>query len=211
MPRRIGAALSMSLVLALTLASTACSSLEGRDAMADLKKTHSGELGAVFDAHVKHEFVDHDVDATMRTMTAEPYLINVPTLAGGIGAAEVRRFYTRYFVGKMPADTKVVGISRTVGHDQVVDELILSFTHDVELDYMLPGIKPTGRHVELPHVVVMKFEDGKIAHEHIYWDQASLLVQVGLLDPKTLPAVGVEQARKLLDKSLPSNILMKPE
>lgn len=167
------------------------------------------DLGGVFDAHVKHEFVDHDVDATMRTMVDDPYLLNVPTLAGGIGATEVRRFYERYFVGKMPADTKVTRVSRTIGRDQVVDELILSFTHDVRLDFMLPGIPPTGKHVELPHVVVMKFENGKIAHEHIYWDQACLLVQVGLLDPKTLPVVGVEQARKLLDKSLPSNILMK--
>ncbi len=179
--------------------------------MAELKETRSGELGAVFDAHVRHEFVDRDVDATMRTMVAEPYLIHLPTLTGGVGAAEVRRFYERYFVGKWPADTKVERVSRTVGRDQVVDELILSFTHDVRLEFMLPGIKPTGKHVELPTVVVMKFEDGKIAHEHIYWDQASLLVQVGLLNPKTVPAVGVEQARKLLDKSLPSNTLMKTE
>lgn len=169
--------------------------------MTDLNETRSVDLGAIFDAHVKHEFVDHDVDATMRTMAAEPYLINVPTLAGGVGAAEVRRFYERYFVGKMPADTKVVRISRTVGRDQVIDELILSFTHDVPLDYMLPGIPPSGKHVKLPHVVVMKFENGKIAHEHIYWDQACLLVQVGLLDPKTVPAVGVEQANALLEKS----------
>ena len=179
--------------------------------MTDRKATRTGELGAVFDAHVRHEFVDRDVDATMRTMVAEPYLIHLPTLTGGVGAAEVRRFYERYFVGKWPADTKVERVSRTVGRDQVVDELILSFTHDVPLEFMLPGIKPTGKHVELPTVVVMKFENGKIAHEHIYWDQASLLVQVGLLDPKAVPAVGVEQARKLLDKSLPSNTLMKTE
>ena len=171
----------------------------------------TADLGSVFDAHVTHEFVDHDVEATMRTMVAEPYLLNVPTLAGGLGATEVRRFYERYFVGKMPADTKVARISRTVGQDQVVDELILSFTHNVPLDYMLPGVPPTGKHVALPHVVVMKFENGKIAHEHIYWDQASLLVQVGLLDPKMLPVVGVEQARKLRDPSLPFNILMKTD
>ena len=179
--------------------------------MRDHTDPHTTDLGTVFDAHVKHEFVDHDVDATMRTMVAEPYLLHVPTLAGGVGAREVRQFYERYFVGKMPSDTKITRISRTVGQDQVIDELILSFTHNVPLDLMLPGIPPTGKHVELPHVVVMKFEHGKIAHEHIYWDQASLLVQVGLLDPKRLPVVGVEQARKLLDKSLPSNILMKAQ
>jgi carboxymethylenebutenolidase len=155
------------------------------------------DLGAVFDAHVSHEFVDHDVAATMRTMVPEPYVLNVPTLTGGDGQAGVCRFYTEHFVGRMPADTQVTRISRTVGADQVVDELILSFTHDVEIDYMLPGVAPTGKHVELPHVVVMKFENGKIAHEHIWWDQASLLVQVGLLDPERLPAVGSAQAQKL--------------
>lgn len=184
---------------------TGCLGREGLRTMSEMKEGQVRGLGAVFDAHVKHEFVDHDVDATMHTMTAEPYLLNVPTLAGGVGAAEVRRFYERHFVGKMPADTKVVRISRTVGVDQVVDELILSFTHDVQLDFMLPGIPPTGKHVELPHVVVMKFEGDKIAHEHIYWDQASLLAQVGLLDPKRVPVVGVEQARKLLDTTRPSD------
>jgi carboxymethylenebutenolidase len=165
-----------------------------------VKDVASVDLGAVFDAHVKHEFVDHDVDATMRTMVTEPYLLHLPTLTGGVGATEVRQFYQRYFVGKWPADTKVVSVSRTVGRDQVVDELILSFTHDVPLEFMLPGVPPTRRQVELPVVVVMRFENGKIAHEHIYWDQASLLVQVGLLDPRRLPAVGSEQAKKLRER-----------
>jgi len=107
----------------------------------------------------------------------------------------------------------VTPISRTIGKDQVVDEFIVSFTHDTEWDYLLPGIPPTGKRVELPHVLVMKFEKGKIAHEHLYWDQASLLVQVGLLEPASLPVVGVEQARKLLrvvqgngDQSSPTTI-----
>lgn len=179
--------------------------------MPDHKSAHTTDLGSIFDAHVKYEFVDHDVDATMRTMTAEPYLLHVPTLTGGIGAAQVRHFYTRYFVGKWPADTKVSRISRTVGSDQVVDELLLTFTHDVRLAFMLPGVPPTGKHVELPVVVVMKFENGKIAHEHIYWDQASLLVQVGLLDRKTFPVVGANQAWTLLDTSLPLNGLIKAD
>jgi carboxymethylenebutenolidase len=157
-------------------------------------------LAEIFDAHVMHEFVDHDVDATMRTMAPEPYLLHVPMLTGGDGAAAVRRFYEQFFVGKWPEDTKVTRVSRTVGTDQVVDELILSFTHDVRLDFMLPGIAHTGRHVEMPTVVVMKFEQGKIAHEHIYWDQGSLLAQVGLLDPGQLPVIGAEQAAALRSK-----------
>lgn len=155
-------------------------------------------LGAIFDKHVKHEFVDHDVDATMKTMVKEPYVHNVPTLTGGEGYDGVYDFYKNHFVGKMPADTKIVRISRTVGKDQVVDELILSFTHDREIDYMLPGIPPTGKHVRLPHVVVMKFNGKKIEHEHIYWDQGSLLAQIGLLNPQHLPVVAHEQAEKLL-------------
>ncbi|TAJ22512.1 MAG: dienelactone hydrolase family protein, partial [Nitrospirae bacterium] len=152
---------------------------------------------------------DHDVDATMRTMTDAPYLLHVPTMTGGMGASEVRRFYANYFVGKWPADTKVSQVSRMVDGDQVVDEIIVSFTHDKLLEFMLPGVSPTGKPVVLPLVVVMKFEGGKIAHEHIYWDQASLLAQVGLLDPQTLPITGAEQAERLLDKSLPLNTLIE--
>jgi carboxymethylenebutenolidase len=169
--------------------------------MADLKASKVADLGAIFDAHVHHEFVDHDVDATMKTMVLEPYVHNVPTLTGGDGRASVVDFYTNHFVGKMPADTRIERISRTVGKDQVVDELILYFTHDCPIDYMLPGIPPTGRKVALPHVVVMKFKADKIAHEHIYWDQACLLAQIGLLDSNKLPVTGAEQAKGLLEKS----------
>jgi carboxymethylenebutenolidase len=154
-------------------------------------------LGAVFDKHIKCEFQDHDVEATMKTMVREPYVHHVPMMTGGIGYDEVYNFYKNHFVGRMPDDTKVERISRTVGKDQVVDELILKFTHSREIDYLIPGIPPTGKYVELPHVVVMKFKDNKIAHEHIYWDQASLLAQIGLLDSNALPVKGIEQSRKL--------------
>jgi carboxymethylenebutenolidase len=154
-------------------------------------------LAAVFDKHIKHEFQDHDVDATMKTMVGEPYVHHVPMMTGGIGYDSVYNFYKNHFVGKMPDDTKIEYISRTVGKDQVVDELILKFTHTREIDYMIPGIAPTGKYVEVPHVVVMKFVGNKIAHEHIYWDQASVLAQIGLLDANTLPVKSIEQSRKL--------------
>jgi carboxymethylenebutenolidase len=163
--------------------------------------TREPNLGAVFDQHIKHEFEDHDVDATMETMTKEPYVHHVPVMTGGIGYDGVYNFYRNHFIGKMPNDIKIVRISRTVGKDQVVDELILSFTHDREIDFILPGVPPTGRYVEVACVVVMNFKDDKISHEHIYWDQASLLVQIGLLDPKLLPVTGQEQAKKLLELS----------
>ena len=167
-------------------------------------------LGAVFDAHVKAEFVDKDVAATMATMAAEPYLTHVPTLTGGTGRAEVENFYRTYFVGHWPADVEVTPLSRTVGDNRVVDELVVSFTHDQEVAIYLPGIPPTGRKVVLPHVVVMGFDqEGRVAYEHIYWDQASLLVQVGLLDPALVPASGAEQARRLRDPSLPANEMIR--
>ena len=127
----------------------------------------NSDLGALFDGHIAREFADFDVDATMETMVAEPYVHCVATLAGGFGGREVRRFYNEHFINQIPKDAKVTPISRTVGKDQVVDELIVSFTHNTQWDYLLPGIPPTGKKVELPHVVVMKFENGKVAHEHV--------------------------------------------
>jgi carboxymethylenebutenolidase len=158
-------------------------------------------LGSVFDKHVKFEFEDKDVDSTMKTMVKEPYVHHVPVMTGGVGYNEVYNFYKNDFVGKMPKDVKVTRISRTVGRNQVVDELILSFTHDIEIKAMLPGIQPTGKYVELPHVVVMKFKGNKIVHEHIYWDQASLLTQIGVLDRSNLPIAGIEQSQKLKELS----------
>ena len=159
----------------------------------------SKDLGAVFDEHVKHEFVDKDVDATMSTMTEDPYVHHVATATGGAGRQGVRDFYANHFIGKWPADVKVVPVSRTIGEDCVVDELTLNFTHDVQLDFMLPEIAPTVKRVELSVVVIVKFENGKVAHEHIYWDQGSLLAQVGLLDPQKVPVLGVDQTQKLLN------------
>lgn len=159
----------------------------------------ANNLGDIFDKHLEFEFNKEDVDATMTTMTVDPYVHHVPTLTGGRGYNEVYNFYNNHFIGKMPKDFKVTNISRTVGEDQVVDELIISFTHDVEIEYMLPGVAPTGRYVEIPHVVVMKFKNNKISHEHIYWDQASVLVQIGLLNPEKIPIAGIEQSKKLVD------------
>jgi carboxymethylenebutenolidase len=157
------------------------------------------DLGSVFDEHVAAEFVHLDLERTMATMSDTPYVNHVPVMTGGVGVEEVRTFYGQHFIGKWPADTAITPVSRTLGADQVVDELVLSFTHDIEMNQLLPGVAPTGRHVQLAFCVVVGFEDGKVAHEHIYWDQASLLVQVGLIDPEGLPVTGAEQAANVLD------------
>ena len=111
--------------------------------------------------------------------------------------------------GSSPPNTKITLVSRTAGESQLVDELILSFTHNCEMPAILPGIKPTGHKVTVPTVVIVGFDqDDKITHEHIYWDQATMLVQLGLLDPSALPVTGTEQAARLLNPKLPSNTLI---
>ena len=159
------------------------------------------KLGKIFDKHLEYEFDKEDVKATMTTMTDEPYVHLVPTLTGGFGYNDVYNFYKNSFIGKMPKDIKIKPISHTVGKDQVVDEIIISFTHDREIEYMLPGVEPTGKYVEIAHVVIMKFKGPKIAHEHIYWDQASVLVQIGLIGGKNIPVTGIQQAEQLMKLS----------
>jgi carboxymethylenebutenolidase len=164
----------------------------------------------LWEEHTSYEFEDHSTEKTLSTMTDHPININVPLLTGGVGLEEVRKYYSEYFIPKNPPDTEVTLLSRTVGEDRLVDEMIQSFTHTIEMDYMLPGILPTGRRVQIPVIVVVEFKDGKIASEHIYWDQASVLVQVGLLDPNLLPVVGPESAQKMLDPtSVPSDLLIE--
>jgi carboxymethylenebutenolidase len=168
------------------------------------------DLSAIFDEHLADEFVTKDVAATMATMTADPYVNHVPTMMGGAGVEALTEFYDKYFIGHWPADTKIIPVSRTVGAQRLVDEMIMSFTHDIPMPAFLPGVAPTGRAVMLPVVVVVGFEADKVAHERIYWDQASLLVQVGLLDEESLPVTGVVQAQKILDKNLPANTMLQP-
>jgi carboxymethylenebutenolidase len=167
------------------------------------------DLEALWEAHTRYEFETRDVDATMATMVGDPYVNHVPVMTGGVGQRDLARFYANHFIPKCPADIAMIPVSRTIGADRVVDEMVVSFTHDREIDWMLPGIAATGRRVEVPLVAIVGFRGNKLYHEHIYWDQASVLVQIGLLDPSGLPVAGAETAHKLLDETLPSNALMK--
>ena len=142
-------------------------------------------------------------------MVEDAYVNHIPVLTGGAGRDELREFYSKRFIPQMPPDTEMIPVSRTIGEDQLVDEMIFKFTHTIPMDWMLPGVAPTGKRVEVPLVAIVQFREGKLAHEHIYWDQASVLVQIGLLDPSNLPVAGVESARKVLDPTLPANELMK--
>jgi carboxymethylenebutenolidase len=167
------------------------------------------DLEALWEKHVEYEFVTHNVDDTMRTMVAEPYVNHIPDMTGGYGYRELYRFYKNHFIPKLPKDTKIIPVSRTIGPNTLVDEFVFCCTHDIEIDFMLPGIPPTGKYIEVPHVAVVHFRGGKIVHEHIHWEQATALVQLGLLDPQGLPVTGADGAKKMLDPSLPSNTLMK--
>ena len=165
-------------------------------------------LQQLWEEHVRHEFNTRNHEETLGTMVEDAYVNHIPVLTGGVGKDELREFYSKRFIPQMPPDTEMTAISRTIGNDQLVDEMVFKFTHTIRMDWMLPGIAPTGKRVEVPLVAIVRFREGKLAHEHIYWDQASVLVQLGLLDPGTLPVAGVDSARKALDPSLPSNALM---
>jgi carboxymethylenebutenolidase len=157
---------------------------------------------------VRHEFATHNAEDTLATMVEDAYVNHIPVLTGGVGKEQLREFYSKRFIPQMPPDTEMVPISRTIGNNQLVDEMVFKFTHTIRMDWMLPGLAPTGKRVEVPLVAIVQFRDGKLAHEHIYWDQASVLVQLGLLSPRNLPVCGVESARKALDPKLPSNALI---
>jgi carboxymethylenebutenolidase len=155
-------------------------------------------LSELWDEHTAYEFSTRDTERTLDTMVDDAYVNHVPVMTGGRGKTELRTFYSTDFIPRMPPDTRLTPVSRTVGEDQLVDEMIFSFTHTEEMPWMLPGVAPTNKHVQVPLVVIVKFRDGKMAHEHIYWDQASVLKQIGLLTDARLPVFGAETARKVI-------------
>ncbi|KAH0843955.1 hypothetical protein AYO21_08345 [Fonsecaea monophora] len=176
------------------------------------------DIETIWEAHTRLEFGEKDADKTMATMVPQPYVNHVPTMTGGIGHDQLRRFYDEFFMPNNPPDMRIRLLSRTVGVNRVVDEMFVSFTHTTEIPWMLPGVPPTDKKVEVVLVSVVAFRGGRLFHEHIHWDQASVLVQVGLLDPKyvpktfktaeegredeveRLPVWGREAARKVLDE-----------
>ncbi|KAF2834859.1 carboxymethylenebutenolidase [Patellaria atrata CBS 101060] len=180
------------------------------------------QLERVWDEHTELEFATKDAGATIETMGPNPYVNHVPTMTGGIGKKDLYRFYQEYFVPSNPPSFKMALISRTTGVDRVVDEFIIKFRHTCEMPWILPGVAPTDKEVEVAFVSVVCIRGGKVFHEHIYWDQATVLFQIGLLNPnlvpsemkakgtKRMPVVGAEGARKVLDeKSEDSNELIE--
>jgi carboxymethylenebutenolidase len=163
----------------------------------------------LWEQHLASEFQSKSAEAAINTMTERPSVNHVPVMTGGVGRKQLTHFYRNYFIRQMPPDTQIIPVSRTIGHDRLVDEFVIKFTHSLQMDWFLPGVPPTNKPLEVATVTVVQFQDGKMASERIYWDQASVLVQLGLLDPGKLPVGGVATARKVLDDRLPSNELMK--
>jgi carboxymethylenebutenolidase len=166
------------------------------------------KLSDLWDEHVRTEFSAHAPDEAITTMVANPLVNQVPVLIGGNGREEVYEFYSKHFLSQIPPDMEMIPVSRTIGQDRVVEEMVARFTHTISMDWLLPGIPPTEKRVEVGLVVVVQFEGDKLSHEHLYWDQASVLVQLGLLEPAGLPVVGAEGARSILDRSIPLNGLI---
>jgi len=161
------------------------------------------KLDRIFNTHMEAELAG-DLDRTLATMSENPHIVNVPTMVGGQGPDSVRTFYAKRLIGQFfPPDVTIETISRTYGEERLVDELIISFTHTIKMDHILPGVKPTGKKVDAVFVVIVGIEGDKVSYEHILWDQASVLVQIGLLDPTGLPVVGAGAAAKIRNPSLP--------
>ncbi|KAH0336279.1 NTF2-like protein, partial [Aureobasidium melanogenum] len=186
------------------------------------------DLEAIWDEHTRYEFETRAVEKTMATMVQEPYVNHVPTLTGGIGRVKLTDFYRNHFIFNNPDDTALELVSRTVGIDRVIDEFIFNFTHDKVIDWLLPGVPPTGKKVRVPFTGVVNIRGDKLYHEHIWWDQASVLIQLGLLpeyltfpyavDGKMpapgkrfeyrVPATGADTALKLTNENAVESNLM---
>ena len=164
-------------------------------------------MNGLWEMHLASEFTHKSADETLATMTDDPSVTIVPTLIGGRGREELHTFYAHHFLNQLPPDLEIVPISRTIGESRIVDELVLRFTHSIVTDWVLPGVPATGKRVELAMVVVVQVEGDKIASEHVYWDTAGVLRQVGLLTDPTLPVLGAESARNMVEPA-PLNQLL---
>jgi carboxymethylenebutenolidase len=167
------------------------------------------KINDAWNEHLRTEFSAHSADAAIATMVANPRVNQVPVMIGGEGKEELYEFYAKYFLPQIPPDTEMVPVSRTIGQGRLVEEMIFRFTHSIRMDWILPGVAPTGKRVEIAMLVVVQFDGEKLAHEHLYWDQASVLVQLGLLQRGRLPVVGAEAAKSVLDRSVQLNALIQ--
>ena len=152
---------------------------------------------ATWQQHTYAEFVLKDADAALATMTENPYVLLIGSGVVRVGRAALREFYADKFLPNIPPDFEITTLSQTFGDDRIVEEMAVRFTHTIDMDWFLPGVPPTGRKAELLVAAFIQFDGGKIAHEHAYWDQATALSQLGVLD-HPLAVGGMRSAAELL-------------
>ncbi|HVT63506.1 MAG TPA: hypothetical protein VHD33_08490 [Legionellaceae bacterium] len=164
-------------------------------------------IKALWAEHTRCEFVLKDASAVMETMTKHPYVNHLPTMRGGEGYEGVYQFYKHHFIPTLPQEYEITSISCTVDQERLIDEQVLRFKHDSVVDFILPNIPPTGKEITVALVVIVYVQDQKIAREHIYWDQATVLKQIDYIHNSTWPVSGSEQANELLKyaASIPIN------
>lgn len=162
----------------------------------------------LWELHLTSEFAHKNTDAALATMTAHPRVTIVPTMIGGDGRDELRTFYANHFLNQLPPDLEVVPVSRTLGDSRIVDELVIRFTHSIQMDWVLPGVPATHRAIEFAMVVIVTIEGDKIASENLYWDTATIMRQAGLLPDPTLPVLGAESAHNMITPA-PLNHLIR--
>ena len=149
--------------------------------MSDLTPDQQTML-ATWQQHTHAEFMLNDADAALATMAENPYIFIVSSGTARVGRVAVREFYAEHFLPQIPPDLEIASLSQTFGNDRLVEEMVMRFTHSIEMDWILPGLRPTGRTAEFVLACIIQFEGGKVAHERLYWDQATLLSQMGVLN-----------------------------
>src|SRR5215475_3212021 len=150
--------------------------------------------------HTFAKFELKDADAVLETMTDDPHVFCVPSGRGGAGKEGVHEFYAHQFLPNIPPDLELLPISEIFAEEHLITEYVMKFTHTLRMEWMLPGVPPTGRRAELLLVAIVRFENGKIASKHVYWDSAVLLFQLRVADSAAV-AAGIRSATKLLKRA----------
>ncbi|MDC0707786.1 hypothetical protein POL68_04830 [Stigmatella sp. ncwal1] len=178
-------------------------------ASTDVEQTNVHEMASHWDDHLHSEFKAKSTEDAMATMTDTPRVNIVPLMVGALNAEELKVFYSKHFLNQLPPDITISPITRTVGQSRIVDEFVLAFTHSIQMDWILPGIPPTGRRIEMAMVVIVQFDPHgvKIESENLYWDMGSIMLQAGLIDA-SLPVRGADHARQALNPVMPMNELI---
>ena len=147
------------------------------------------DLEQAWDAHQQALLQRRDLAAALASLAAEPAVTHIPAMTGATGRQAVERFYADQVLPYLPDDLELRRISRTVDRWRLVDETTVSFTHDRELPWLLPGAEPTFRRAEVLAIAVAGFHRMKIRSVRVLWDYATLMAQLGITAPvATAPA-----------------------